>query len=198
MIHKYLQKMLNQKGFSLAELLVTVLLMSLVTTVVAGAASAVLRVYRDITLRADAQTLISTASSAMAKDLYTASLVQKNDDGTVSTFVCEGAGGVISYENTEDGKIVRSVSTVQDPSGTEGSGSTESEQTQAAATKTENLVADPTRTQDLSLQLVSLTADQDPDSGSYVFNYTLRVSKESFTEEQSYSVRSMTAGQEQK
>lgn len=168
-IRKISQKLHQKSGFSLSELLVTALLMGLVTTAVAGASSAVLRVYRDVTLRADAQTLLSTADSAMKRDLYTASDPIKKENGEIS-FTCEDVGEQVTYFNDEDQKkILR----------TTDSGNKQP------------LVADPTRTQDLSLTLDNFTAEQDSNSRVWVFHYTLTVSKENFSETQNFTVRSM-------
>ena len=170
-IRKTSQKLHQKSGFSLSELLVTALLMGLVTTAVAGASSAVLRVYRDVTLRADAQTLLSTADSAMKRDLYTASDPIKKENGEIS-FTCEDVGEQVTYSNDKDQdqkKILR----------TTGSGNRQP------------LVADPTRTQGLSLTLDNFTAEQDSNSRVWVFHYTLTVSKENFSETQNFTVRSM-------
>lgn len=170
-IRKISLKLHQKSGFSLSELLVTALLMGLVTTAVAGASSAVLRVYRDVTLRADAQTLLSTADSAMKRDLYTAADPVKQADGGIS-FTCEDVGEQVTYSNGKDQdqeKILR----------TTGS---ESQQP---------LVADPTRTQGLSLRFDNFTAEQDSNNRVWVFHYTLTVSKDSFSETQNFTVRSM-------
>ena len=170
-IRKISQKLHQKSGFSLSELLVTALLMGLVTTAVAGASSAVLRVYRDVTLRADAQTLLSTADSAMKRDLYTAAGPIKQENGEIS-FTCEDVGEQVTYSNDKDQdqkKILR----------TTGSGNRQP------------LVADPTRTQGLSLTLDNFTAEQDSNSRVWVFHYTLTVSKENFSETQNFTVRSM-------
>ena len=168
-IRKISQKLHQETGFSLSELLVTALLMGLVTTAVAGASSAVLRVYRDVTLRADAQTLLSTADSAMKRDLYTAAGPIKQENDEIS-FACEDVGEQVTYSNDEDQKkILR----------TTDSGNRQP------------LVADPTRTQDLSLTLDNFTAEQDSNSRVWVFHYTLTVSKENFSETQNFTVRSM-------
>lgn len=169
-IRKISQKLHQKSGFSFSELLVTALLMGLVTTAVAGASSAVLRVYRDVTLRADAQTLLSTADSAMKRDLYTAAGPVKQADGGIS-FTCEDVGEQVTYSNDKDQdqeKILRTTDGTSQP-----------------------LVADPTRTQGLSLTLNTITAEKDPSTGGLVFHYTLTVSKDSFSETQNFTVRSM-------
>ncbi|WP_130836549.1 PulJ/GspJ family protein [Lachnoclostridium sp. Marseille-P6806] len=56
-------------GFSLMELMVTVLLVSLLALTVGGGVTVVQRAYRAVTLRANAQTLLSSTITAMQEKL---------------------------------------------------------------------------------------------------------------------------------
>ncbi|MDD3277257.1 MAG: prepilin-type N-terminal cleavage/methylation domain-containing protein [Lachnospiraceae bacterium] len=71
------QRIRSQSGFSLSELLVTVLVMLLATSIVAGGVVAVRNAYINITLKADAQTLLSTTISALEDDLRYASNIEE-------------------------------------------------------------------------------------------------------------------------
>lgn len=167
MITKHEKRRYRKLGYSLSELLVTVLIMSMVTAAVAGASSAVLRVYRSVTLRADAQTLLSTAASAIAKDLYTAE-GDVTKTGEAHHFSCEDIGGTVDYTNQQNTIMRTTSSGLSQP-----------------------LVADPTRTHGLTLELDDFHATEDSDTGVWVFQYTLTVSKEGFSQTQDYAVRSM-------
>lgn len=78
-------KIRQKAGFSLTEMLATVLIMSLVTLAIAGGITTAVRVYRQITLKADAQTLLATSIAALNTDLASADIsglaVQKDADG---------------------------------------------------------------------------------------------------------------------
>ncbi len=72
-------KLKNERGASLAEMLVAILILSLVTTAIAGAATTVQRVYEKVRLKADAQTLMSTVVSSMCGELRNVSEEPKTD-----------------------------------------------------------------------------------------------------------------------
>ncbi len=62
-------KLQNTEGFTLSEMLMTVLLISLVGMAITGGIVAARNVYQRISLRADAQTLLATTVSALTEDL---------------------------------------------------------------------------------------------------------------------------------
>ena len=63
----------NNKGFSLTELLVAVLILSMVSAVVAGGIPVAKDAYEKITVSANAQVMLSTTISALRNELCTAS-----------------------------------------------------------------------------------------------------------------------------
>ena len=69
MIHKIREK----AGFSIAELLVAILILSMVSTVVAGGIPVARDAYNKITVSANAQVLLSTAIYSLRSELSTAS-----------------------------------------------------------------------------------------------------------------------------
>ncbi len=73
----------DHRGFSIAELLVAILILSLVSTVVAGGIPVARDAYEKITLSANAQTMLSTAISALRNELCTASDVSVEDQTTL-------------------------------------------------------------------------------------------------------------------
>ena len=76
------KKLHSTEGFTLSETLMTVVLIGLVTTVMAGGIVAARNVYQRISLRADAQTLLATTVSALTEDL---SSVTSCEDGAEIT-----------------------------------------------------------------------------------------------------------------
>jgi type II secretory pathway pseudopilin PulG len=66
----FIRRKKNRSGASLAEMLATVLIMSLVMLAVTSGIAASQRVYRQVRQKADAQTLMSTTINAIAGKLY--------------------------------------------------------------------------------------------------------------------------------
>ena len=87
-------KLQSERGFTLAELLATIAIMAIVMGVVAGGASSLIKVYKSIRLRADAQTLLSTSVMAVSEEMYVAHDVVTDDTGKVTTFVSDDIGTV--------------------------------------------------------------------------------------------------------
>lgn len=96
-MRKRLREKWNRRGISLAETLVTVLLLSIVLSAVTAGAAASLRLYREIRKKADAQTLLSTAVMAVSENLY-----YSRDDQNGS-FYSETAKGWVTYSNEDAG-----------------------------------------------------------------------------------------------
>ena len=70
-----LRKIDNKKGFSIAELLVAILILSMVSIVVAGGIPVARDAYYKITVSANAQVMLSTAISSLRNEIGTASAV---------------------------------------------------------------------------------------------------------------------------
>ena len=111
---KAFRKKLNQKsGFSLAETLVTVAIISLVCTGLVGISGTVRDIYNRVVRRADAETLLSTAVTAMKADLSSAVYVDVDttavsEDGyvAVTDFYSEARGQQIAYENSKENGVI--------------------------------------------------------------------------------------------
>jgi Tfp pilus assembly protein PilV len=68
MMSKGMKRLLTDAGASLSETLVTVLLLSIVLAAMVAGIPAVMSAYRNVRLKADAQTLLATAVSAVTEE----------------------------------------------------------------------------------------------------------------------------------
>ena len=105
------KKLKSNKGFTLAETLLAVLILLLVSTIVATGMPVARNAYEKIIVAANAQVLLSTAATSLRDELGTAWEVKIDDDSTKSsgTFVTynssdTGAKSKISIDST-DSKI---------------------------------------------------------------------------------------------
>lgn len=94
-----LQRKLNSRGLSLAETLITIIILSIILSAVTGGSVVALRVYRQVRRKADAQTLLSTTINAMAENLYYSRDVSVDNNGNVISFYSETLGFTTSYSN---------------------------------------------------------------------------------------------------
>lgn len=98
-------KQRNRKaGFSLAELLVVVLVLGLLTGITITGASAVKKSYDDIMLRAEAETLLSTTIIQVTDELRFAQEIEASE-GTV-TFLSGNLQKRIQFENSQNEGIM--------------------------------------------------------------------------------------------
>ncbi len=103
-------KLQSEHGFTLAELLATIAIMAIVIGVVAGGASSLIKVYKSIRLRADAQTLLSTSVMAVSEEMYVAHDVVTDSTGKVTGFVSDDIGNVTISQGSftdADGKTLK-------------------------------------------------------------------------------------------
>ena len=77
------QKIRQKMGFSIAELLVAILILSMVSTVVAGGIPVARDAYNKITVAANAQVLLSTAIYSLRSELGVAMDVKNESDTSV-------------------------------------------------------------------------------------------------------------------
>ena len=87
-IHKIREK----AGFSIAELLVAILILSMVSTVVAGGIPVARDAYNRITVAANAQVLLSTAIYSLRSELSMASEIEIQDDAICGYAICYRSG----------------------------------------------------------------------------------------------------------
>lgn len=87
MIQKLRTRLKNSSGFSLSELLITLLILLMVTVVMAAGIPSALRALYKVEDSANAQVLLSTAVTCLRDELSTASDVKV--DGTTITYTTE-------------------------------------------------------------------------------------------------------------
>lgn len=109
------QKMGNQKGFTLAETLLAVLILLLVSVIVATGIPAARNAYEKVIVASNAQVLLSTAATALRDELGTAWNIKIDDDadktlnGTLGSFVIyfsANTGGLSKLSKTVDDGIL--------------------------------------------------------------------------------------------
>ncbi len=118
---KHRQKLNNRRGFSITELLVAILILSMVSSVVAGGIPVAKEAYEKITLSANAQVMLSTTISALRNELCTASDVTIWDSS--NNPVTEGSDGVVIryYSPSINNYSTLSIGKPAKPDGTEDS-----------------------------------------------------------------------------
>ena len=98
-----LRKLNNRSGFTLAELLVTILILLMVSAVVAGGIPAASNAYSKAVDAANAQVLLSTAATALRDELGTAQDVSVN--GTAVSYYSADTGNFSTLSLAElDGR----------------------------------------------------------------------------------------------
>lgn len=165
-------------GFTLTEMLAAVLLMSLTTLAVAAGITAAVRTYREMTLKAEAQTLLGTAVAAIDDDFASADLstLSIGDSGSGVSFFSGNRGYLVHIHNDGDTIYVTDkTNSTSEPDADSGTASADG----AGAIP---LVTARTRTLNLQLRIsdISITPAQSGDvqeSNPY-FTYTISVYKD--------------------
>lgn len=114
-------KLKNRGGFSLTELLITVLILGLVSAVVAAGVPAAVAAHKKIVEKANAQLLLTTTTNALRNELDMASDIVVTESGgevvisftsnkKYSLTITSGSEGIIVNEYTEGGSAASLVS----------------------------------------------------------------------------------------
>lgn len=101
-----LKKLKNKKGFSLSELLVTVVLLSLLSALLATGTGMAIKSYPIVTDESNAQVLASTCASMLRNELSNAREVSLSESGVLS--YKKGDSNTISTLKVSDGQIMLS------------------------------------------------------------------------------------------
>lgn len=101
-------KIRSRAGFSLTEMLLTVLIMSVALVGITTGIATIQRSYRKITRKSNAMALISTLTTAMGADLKYATDVRTDEDGVVEAFYSTKRNVLMEYgeEEDDDGKYL--------------------------------------------------------------------------------------------
>ena len=102
MKQKLLHKLNKREGFSLTEMLATVLIMGFVGIIITTGAATVQRVYRKVVAHANAQTALTTTITLMKDQLAFADPESIGDGSETGAF--SGASQTISFQNLNSGE----------------------------------------------------------------------------------------------
>lgn len=106
-----MRKLISQKGFSLSEMLLAVLIISLTACFIGGGITVIKDAYLKITVKAEAQTLLSTTVSAISLELRNADDIEEQrtetNENTSYTFYNVQRGYRISLENFNENIYIR-------------------------------------------------------------------------------------------
>lgn len=104
-----IKKIKNQNGFSLAETLLAVLILLLVSVIVANGVPAAQSAYEKVVLGANAKVLLSTTISALRDELATATKVKVATDNKTITYYSadKGATSEIYIELENNVPVIR-------------------------------------------------------------------------------------------
>ncbi len=94
-----IRKKRRTAGFSLAEMLLTVLLMGIVLSGLTAAIAAAVNVYNKARIRAEAEVLLSTTADAIIADLAAASEIEPKSGGAITSFYSSERGYRMMYIN---------------------------------------------------------------------------------------------------
>lgn len=92
-------------GFTIAEVLVTILILLMVSTVVAAGIPAAKRAYEKIVLSANAEVLLSTSVASLRDNLATAEDVAAQD-GAITFYSGDGGINKKIYPDAENGGVI--------------------------------------------------------------------------------------------
>ena len=100
-----MKKIQSQKGFSIPEMLMAVLIMTLTLSFIGGGVTVIKDAYLKITIRKEAQILLSTVITAVSKELQCADDVLKLD-GYLNFYNID-RGYRMSFENKNNNIYIR-------------------------------------------------------------------------------------------
>lgn len=97
----------KKAGFTLAEMLLTVLLLTIVLGGLTSAIAAAVNVYNRVRIRSEAEVLLSTAADAVSADLSTARNIKLDSDKkTVKSFFSDLRGYQMTYGTEEETQYI--------------------------------------------------------------------------------------------
>ncbi len=109
----------GKRGFTLAETLVALLILLMVTSVVAAGIPAASSAYRKVVDSANAQVLVSTTVTALRNQIEFAKDVSNDDDKEVIVYTSSTDGTKSSISNSDNGVILTEYINYEGGGGTE-------------------------------------------------------------------------------
>ncbi|SCJ71948.1 Uncharacterised protein [uncultured Eubacterium sp.] len=91
----------NKKGFSISEMLMVVMILSLIIVMLGSGVMVVKNSYEKITLKAEAQTLLSTTITKVSDEFRFAKYVNADDNPKAAKFVSGNLGYEIWFKNDD-------------------------------------------------------------------------------------------------
>lgn len=169
------KKRRRQKGFTLAELLITILILLMATAIVASGIPVAQRAYYKVVDAGNAQDLLSTAMSVLRDELTTASDVEAS--GSVITYTSGKDGFRYQISPGTDGNNLYKTGVAHQEPGTPSSSS-------SAASDTDGipLISDAATTKNLYLTLESVSELKENNKTTGVTINNLRVMKTGMTD----------------
>ena len=116
MIFKQIKRLRSNLGFTLAELMIAMLILSMVTAVAAGGIPVAINAYTRVVETANAQVLLSTTMTKLREELGTASeiksvndheIVYESENGSESRIYCVTAAEAAADEDKKPGINIR-------------------------------------------------------------------------------------------
>lgn len=90
-----------QRGFTLVETLVALLIVVMLSAVIAMGAPSAIRAYQSTVAKSNAQTVLATMTTALRDELGSATAVMLGNESSVSSYMC-GEGYVAKLVGTKD------------------------------------------------------------------------------------------------
>lgn len=103
MMKAMLQKLHTEQGMSIGEALATVLIMSFVTIGIATGVTSGVRVYHEVTVRAEEQTLLATNVAALSQYLENGHNIDASESNKITVGYSEVSGTKVIIQNRERG-----------------------------------------------------------------------------------------------
>lgn len=173
---KFLHKLNNRRGFSLTEMLATVLIMGFVGIIITTGAATVQRVYRKVVAHANAQTALTTTITLMKDQLAFADPESIKVSGTTISFknLNSGEQTITLNPGTASGTANRGFTLTY--TAVDGTG------TGTASTTTLPLLSDSAITSDLCVCFDGTDSGFSWDPATKVINVTNLVAKDTRTD----------------
>lgn len=101
-------RMKNKKGFSISELLMVVMILSLIIVILGSGVMVVKNAYEKITLKAEAQTLLSTTITKVSDEFRFAKYID-GDNPDLVKFTSGNLGYEIWFENSDGSTAMKGI-----------------------------------------------------------------------------------------